>query len=100
MPVKHGYAATIILCFHSHLNSTSQHFSPIQPSMPMARITLTCLIEGESTPFIVKPKKDISIMELKDLIQDKDKNGVLGSVDAKMLRLWKVRMIMGQRHHN
>ena len=72
------------------MNSTSQHFSPIQPSMPMAHITLTCLIEGESTPFIVEPKKDISIMKLKELIQDEGKNGVLGSVDAKDLTLWKV----------
>jgi len=63
--------------------------------MPVAHITLTCLIEGESSPFIVKPKEDISIMQLKDLIQEKGNKGVLGSVDAKDLLLWKVRMIMG-----
>ena len=57
--------------------------------MPMARITLTCLIEGESTPFIVKPKKDISIMELKDLIKDKKSNH-LRTIDANELTLWKV----------
>jgi hypothetical protein len=66
----------------------------------MARITLTCLTEGKSSPFIIEPKEDISIMKLKDLIQEEDKKGMLGSVDAKMLHLWKVRMIMGQRHHN
>ena len=67
----------------------------MQSSMPVAHITLTCLIEGESSPFIVKPKEDISIMQLKDLIQEKGNKGVLGSVDAKDLLLWKVRMIMG-----
>jgi hypothetical protein len=59
---------------------------------------LTCLVEGESSVFRVKPTTDIQILDLKDLIQEKDKNGVLGSVDAKDQILWKVRMIMGQRH--
>ena len=68
--------------------------------MPAAYIPLTCLIEGESSPFIVEPKEDMNIMKLKDLIQEKGKNGVLGSVDAADMILWKVRMIMGQRHHN
>jgi hypothetical protein len=68
--------------------------------MPVAHITLTCLIKGESSLFSVKPKEDISIMELKDLIQEEGKNGMLGSIDAADLLLWKVRMIMGQRHHN
>ena len=61
---------------------------------------LTCLVEGESSPFIVEPKEDISIMKLKDLIQEKRKNGVLGSLDVADRILWKVRMIMGQQHHN
>ena len=64
------------------LNSTSQHRSPMQSSMPVAQITLTCLIEGDSSPFIVEPKEDISIMKLKKLIHEERKNGVLGSVDA------------------
>jgi hypothetical protein len=61
---------------------------------------LICLIEGESSPFSVKPKEDIKVMDLKDLIHEKCKNGVLFGVDAADLLLWKVRMIMGQRHHN
>ena len=64
------------------------------------RATKPLALQGESLPFIVEPKEDISIMKLKDLIQEEDKKGMLGSVDAKMLHLWKVRMIMGQRHHN
>ena len=68
----------------------------MQSSMPVAHITLTCLIEGESSPFIVKPKGDINIMELKNLIHEEGKKGVLGSVDAKDLLLWMVRMMMGQ----
>ena len=60
--------------------------------MPAAHITLTCLIEGDSSPFIVEPKEDISIMKMKDLIHEKRKNGVLKSVDATDLTLWRVRM--------
>ena len=64
------------------------------------RFALTCLIEGESSPFIVKPKTDVNIMELKDLIQEKGINTTKHAVLAKDLILWKVRMIMGQRPHN
>ena len=60
--------------------------------MPVAHITLTCLIEGKSSPFFVKPKEDDYIMELKDLIHKKAR---IGSVAAKDLLLWKVRMIKG-----
>ena len=60
---------------------------------------LTCLIEGESSVFEVKPTADIQILELKDDIRKMGKNGVLDNVGAKDLILWKVRMVMGQRHH-
>ena len=70
----------------------SQHVPPMQSSMPVAHITLTCLIEGDSSPFLVKPKEDDHIMELKDLIHEKAR---IGSVAAKDLLLWKVRMIKG-----
>jgi hypothetical protein len=52
------------------------------------------LIESESAIFPVEPKGDETIMKLKDLIKEKGKNGVLHSVDAKDLVLWKVRMSM------
>ena len=57
--------------------------------MPVAHITLTCLIEGESSLFSVEPKEDINIMDLRELIKEEGKNGVLGRVDAKDLILWK-----------
>ena len=72
----------------------------MQSSMPAAHITLTCLIEGDSSPFIVEPKEDISIMKLKKLIHEEGINATEHAVSAKDLLLWKVRMIMGQRHHN
>ena len=65
-----------------------------------APLTFICLIEGESSPFIVGPKENISIMELKDLIHQKGINVTERAVLAKDLTLWKVRMIMGQRHRN
>ena len=85
-----------ILLFTPTMNSTSQHFLPMQFSMPVDFITLTCLIESESSPFIVEPKEDISIMKLKKLIHEEHKNRVLRDVDTADLTLWKVRMIMGQ----
>jgi len=51
---------------------------------------LQCLIEGESLLFKVKPTGSMYIADLKDLIKEKRKNGVL----AKDLTLWKVRMTM------
>jgi len=53
---------------------------------------LTCLIEGESSPIIVEPKEDISIMKLRELIQEAGKNRVFREVDAMDLTLWKVRI--------
>ena len=46
----------------------------MQSSMPVAHITLTCLIEGDSSPFFVEPKKDNHIIELKDFIHKKGIN--------------------------
>ena len=54
----------------------------------------------DSSVFAVMTKEDINMMSLKKLIKEEGKNGVLANVDAKDLILWKVRMIMGQRHHN
>ena len=55
---------------------------------------LTCLIEGESSLFIVRPTGNMYIIELKDLVKEQDKNGVLSGVDAEDLTLWKVGMTM------
>jgi Crinkler effector protein N-terminal domain len=55
---------------------------------------LLCLIAGESSPFTVEPTGSTYIIDLKDLIKKKGKNGVLGRVLAKDLTLWKVRMVM------
>ena len=63
--------------------------------MPVAHITLTCLIEGESSAFIVEPKEDDHIMRLKDLIQEEGINPTEHAFLAKDLILWKVRMIKG-----
>jgi hypothetical protein len=55
---------------------------------------LHCLIEGDSSLFRVRPTGSVDIMDLKDLIKEKRKNGVLSGVDASDLTLWKVRMTM------
>ena len=70
-------------------------------SMPVDQnIALTCLIEGESSVFRVRPKGNIDMIDLRSLIKEERKNNVLRDVDAADLKLWKVRMIMGQRYHN
>jgi len=55
--------------------------------------TLTCLIEGDSSLFQVNSTGDKNIFNLKKLIWEEGKRGVLSNVDAKDLILWKVRMI-------
>jgi Crinkler effector protein N-terminal domain len=55
---------------------------------------LICLITGESTVFKVQPNRRDDIMDLKELIKGEGKNGVLNSVLAKYLILWKVRTTM------
>ena len=52
---------------------------------------LLCLIEGDSTVFQVKATANENVLDLKKLIhQEKDK-GILRSVNASDLVLWKVR---------
>jgi hypothetical protein len=55
---------------------------------------LVCLITGESTPFKVRPTGRDDIIDLKKLIKEGGKNGVLNGVLAKDLILWKVRMTL------
>jgi hypothetical protein len=56
--------------------------------------TLICLIEGEPITFKVKPTGKMDMMDLKKLIKEEGKHGVLSNVDAKDLILWKVRMTL------
>lgn len=55
-----------------------------------SRRELWCLIKNNSTAFRVTPLCKASIDELKGLIWEKRKNGVLRDVDATDLVLWKV----------
>jgi len=51
---------------------------------------LFCLIQGDSNPFEVTVSTGKSISFLKEVIQEKRKNGPLRDVDAADLVLWKV----------
>jgi hypothetical protein len=76
------------------------------PTMPQSSIaddasmadgvvrSLVCLIEGDTVVFPVESEGNSSIMKLKEDIKEKRKNGVLRSVDAVDLILWKVRVSM------
>jgi hypothetical protein len=56
--------------------------------------TFCCLVEGDDTVFAITAPLTTPISVLKNWIKDEGKNGVLSSVDAKDLTLWKVRMTM------
>jgi len=51
---------------------------------------LWCIIKGDSTPFKVKITGGEDIDELKKLVREEGKNGLLNGIDAKDLALWKV----------
>jgi Crinkler effector protein N-terminal domain len=63
--------------------------------MSQGSLGLSCFIENDTTPFLVQVTAPIGmiIYDLKELIKEKGKNGVLSSVDAKDLTLWKVRYL-------
>ena len=50
---------------------------------------LWCFIKGDSTAFRVAAPGKASIDEVKNLVWEKEKNGVLCGTDAKNLVLWK-----------
>jgi len=56
--------------------------------------SLWCYVQGDNTYFPVIASSAISIGVLQKMIKEEGKNGVLNSVDAKDLTLWKVRYIM------
>ena len=51
---------------------------------------LLCLIQGDSAVFEVSVPKEKRVLRLQKLIWEERKNGVLHSVDAADLVLWKV----------
>ena len=57
---------------------------------------LLCVIAGESTPFRVQPTGSMDVIDLKVLIKEEGKSGVLLNVDAQDLTLWKVSLTMAR----
>ena len=55
---------------------------------------LWCYVQGDSIYFPVTVPSATPIGVLQQKIKEEGKNGVLNSVDAKDLTLWKVRYIM------
>jgi hypothetical protein len=53
-----------------------------------------CIVKGDTSLFHVNALPTICIAELKDLIKEQRKNGLLRGVFAKDLNLWKVRMTL------
>ena len=53
---------------------------------------LICLIEGDSSPFMVESTGSMRIMKLKQLVKENGINTTEHTILAKDLILWKVRM--------
>ena len=51
---------------------------------------LCCLIKDDSNPFKVTAPVNASIIDLKNLVWEERKHGVLQDIDAVDLVLWKV----------
>ena len=52
---------------------------------------LWCMVSDEGIPFKIRfPSIDFDIGNLKELIKEKIKNGILDGIDATDLALWKV----------
>lgn len=61
--------------------------------MDDTRRTLVCLIEGEFSPFIVKPTADMIMIKLKNLVKEEGMNATK-HIPAKDIILWKVRIMV------
>ena len=69
--------------------TTSTH-DPVPAMADETSLELWCLVKGDSEVFDVTPLRKTRITELKRLIWEMAKNGVLRGTDAKDLVLWKV----------
>ena len=69
--------------------TTSTH-DPIPAMANVASLKLRCFIKGDSIPFRVTPAGEAEIDDLKDLVWERKKNGVLRDTDASDLVLWQV----------
>ena len=58
---------------------------------------LWCLIQGNSTVFKVTASVDVDVSDLKKLVQEEHKNGMLSTTDAADLELWKACNSRGKR---
>ena len=63
---------------------------PVQTTSTSQPLTLWCLIDGDPTPFDVSCPLDNNVHQMKKLLLEEGKHGVLRNVDAKDLVLWKV----------
>jgi hypothetical protein len=70
--------------------TTSRIASGLNPESEDAPCQLWCLVEGDSTPFKITSPTNIDIDDLKKLIHEERKQGVLQGVDAVDLVLLKV----------
>jgi hypothetical protein len=64
--------------------------NPPVVSAESAQYQLWCLIEDDSAPFLVPVHTSTYVAELKKLIYENGKAGILHGTDAKDLTLWKV----------
>jgi hypothetical protein len=64
--------------------------NPLAASAANAQYRLWCIVEDDAAPFLVTVPTNAYINDLKKLIKEERKNGILKDVDATDLVLWKV----------
>ena len=55
-----------------------------------ANCVLWCLVNSKGTPFKIRVPINFDIGDMKELVKEKRKNGILRGIDATDLVLWKV----------
>ncbi len=67
--------------------------------VPNGSLNLNCLVEDESTVFVVTMERNDVVSNLKEVIQSKRTYGPLNGVDPHALELWKVNVINDSMIH-
>ena len=59
-----------------------------------ANCVLWCLVDGKDTPFKIRVPINFDIGDVKELVKEKRKNGILREIDATDLVLWNMSTSM------
>jgi hypothetical protein len=73
------------------LSTSLTHSNSITPMSHLTARNLWCIVESQTTPFVVTVSLDVSIGQFKKLVREMKGKWTFREVDAADLVLWKVR---------